>query len=89
MVNYGTKAILASGHSRGELLLKEQIEMSKTKIFTAVYALIGLVIILTPTYIAPVCCSPAMGCRANTLPTVVALGVIIIIVAIAQFIFDR
>jgi hypothetical protein len=63
--------------------------MSKNKIFAAIYAIIGLIIILTPTYIFPVCASPAMGCRARTLPLVVALGVLIIIIAAVEFFTDK
>ena len=70
-------------------MVHEQIMMSKNKVFSIIYAVIGLLIILTPTFIVPVCASDMMGCRARTLPAVVALGALIIVVAAVEFFTDK
>jgi hypothetical protein len=59
--------------------------MSKNKIFAIIYALIGLLVILTPQYIFPVCPMETMHCRAVTLPALIMIGVVTIIIAGVQF----
>ena len=63
--------------------------MGKNKIFALIYALIGFLIILIPSYIVPVCPSSMMGCRARTLPVLVLLGIITIIIAAIEFLLDK
>ncbi len=59
--------------------------MGKNKIFALINAAIGLLIILIPTSIFPVCALPEMHCRAVTLPALVVLGAVAIVIAGVQF----
>jgi uncharacterized membrane protein len=59
--------------------------MSKNKIYSIIYAIIGLLVILTPRYIFPVCPLATMHCRAVTLPALTVIGVAAIIIAGVQF----
>jgi hypothetical protein len=63
--------------------------MSKNRIFSIIYALLGLFVILIPYYIAPMCNNPMMCCRAHTLPLLTLLGVITIVVAAVEFFTDK
>lgn len=59
--------------------------MNRNKIFALIYAVIGLLVILTPLYIFPVCPLETMHCRAVTLPALIVIGAVTIIIAGVQF----
>ncbi|MCX5748854.1 MAG: DUF4418 family protein [Candidatus Saganbacteria bacterium] len=63
--------------------------MNKNRIFSLIYILIGLLVIIVPSYILPVCNNPMMCCRAHTLPVLVLLGVILIILSGMEFFLDK
>lgn len=59
--------------------------MSRNKIFALIYALIGLLVILSPRYIFPVCPLETMHCRTVALPALTVIGIVTIIIAGVQF----
>lgn len=61
--------------------------MSKNKIFAVVYGIIGMLVIIMPLYVVPVCGNPLMGCRARTLPVMVLLGAVTVVISIVDFIW--
>ncbi len=63
--------------------------MTKNKIFAIIHLILGILVIIIPSYLVPVCASPMMGCRARTLPLVVLTGMLIIITSIVEYILDK
>jgi hypothetical protein len=59
--------------------------MNRNKIYAIIYAVIGLLVILIPMYLFPVCPSAVMHCRASTLPALIVVGAVTIIIAGVQF----
>ncbi len=62
--------------------------MSRNKIYSIIYFIIGLLIILIPAYLFPVCPLETMHCRTVTLPALIVLGAATMVVAGVQFLTE-
>lgn len=60
-----------------------------TRLYSPIVALLGLLIVLLPLYVVPTCPNPDMACNLETKPTLIGVGVVLLVAGAFAYFTSR